>query len=81
MTEAPIYSTLNGIFRDVFDDDEIELTAETSARDIPEWDSFAHINIIAATEQKLGVKFTTTEIEALKNVGDFVRLIAKKTAK
>jgi acyl carrier protein len=51
-----------------------------TAADIAEWDSFNHINLIVATEAKFGIKFQTTEIESLRNVGHFVELIGKKLA-
>jgi acyl carrier protein len=78
MSEAEIYDGLNHIFRDVFDDPKLAVTPELSARDVPEWDSFNHINIIVAAEMRFGVKFRTVEIDALRNVGEFVRLIARK---
>ncbi|MDJ0947532.1 MAG: acyl carrier protein [Alphaproteobacteria bacterium] len=80
MTESETYDALNGIFREVFDDEGISLTPETAASDIPEWDSFNHINILIASEIKFGVKFNASEVEGLKNVGDFVRLIQSKLA-
>ena len=78
LTEDAIYQQLNAIFRDVFDDDALTVSATTTAADVPEWDSFNHINIIVAAEARFGVKFNTTDIQKLKNVGDFVSLIARK---
>jgi acyl carrier protein len=45
------------------------------------WDSFNHINIIVGAEMEFGVKFNASELEELKNVGDFVALIEKRLAK
>jgi acyl carrier protein len=81
MTDAEIYRGLTDVFRDIFDDSTIELKAGTSAADIPEWTSFNHISIIVASEQKFEVKFSTPDIEMLKNVGDLVALIQAKSAK
>ena len=78
MIHTDIYQALNGIFRDVFDDPNLQVTPEMSAKDIPEWDSFNHINILVAAEIHFGIKFRTSEIGALKNVGDFANLIAQK---
>jgi acyl carrier protein len=78
MDDKQIYEKLTGIFRDVFDDDSIVLNPAMTAKDIPEWDSFNHINIITATEMALSIRFTSAEIERLANVGDFVGLIRKK---
>lgn len=78
MQDREIYAALTEIFRDVFDDPEIEAKPEMSAEDVPEWDSFNHINIIVAAEIRFGVKFRASEIEGLRNVGDFVRLIRER---
>jgi acyl carrier protein len=73
-----IYAKLTEIFRDVFDDEGIELGPDTTAADIAEWDSFNHINLIVAIETKFGIKFQTTEVESLKNVGEMVAVIERK---
>lgn len=78
MNTNRIYSDLNEIFRDVFGDDRLTVSPTTKAADIPEWDSFNHINIIVAAESRFGVKFSTAEVESLKNVGEMVALIARK---
>ncbi len=78
MTQDDIYAELTAIFRDVFADSAIVAKPEMSAKDVPEWDSFNHINILVAAEMRFGVKFRTTEIGALRNVSDFAALIAEK---
>jgi acyl carrier protein len=80
MNQDNVYDTLTEILRDVFDNDTVVATPELSARDVPEWDSFNHINVVAAAEMKFGVKFRTSEIETLRNIGDFVALIERKMA-
>ena len=47
---------------------------------MPEWDSFNHINLIVAVEQKFGIKFQTAELEGMQNVAHLVSLIEKKLA-
>jgi acyl carrier protein len=78
MVMDQIYASLNDIFRDLFGDDAICLGAGTTAADIAEWDSVNHINLIVAIELRFGIKFSTVEIEALRNVGDMAALIARK---
>lgn len=78
MTEAQIYDALTQVFRDVFDDDDIVLTPETTADDIDGWDSQAHVNLTVAAEVRFDVRFRTAELESLHNVGEFVRLIRDK---
>jgi acyl carrier protein len=78
MTEEQIWEGLTAIFRDVFDDEGITLTPATTAADIAGWDSQAHITLTVAAEQHFGVRFRTSELEHLHNVGDFVRLIERR---
>lgn len=78
MNEPEIYETLTRIFRDEFDDEALTISEATRAADIDGWDSNRHIQILAAVEAKFGVKIHAGEIEAMKSVGDMVRLIQKK---
>lgn len=78
MNREEIYNQLLPVFQDVFDDDDITLSDTTSAQDIEEWDSFSHINLVLGTEQEFGIKFKTSEVAQLSNVGEFVDLIANK---
>ena len=80
MTDPEIYQRLQKVFSDVFDDLQVELRPETSAADIPEWTSFNHVNVIVATETAFKVKFSTSDIETLRNVGELVALVRKKLA-
>lgn len=74
-------SVLNGIFRQVFDDDTIVLTTSTTANDIEEWDSLSHINLVVAVEIHFKIKFALGELQTLKNVGDMVAMVDKKNAR
>jgi acyl carrier protein len=73
-----VYRTITPIFREVFDDETLEIGPETTAEDVDGWDSLSHIRLIVSVEKTLGLKFTSAEIGALKNVGDFVSLIRSK---
>jgi acyl carrier protein len=66
------------IMEDVFDVDDLEITSETTAGDIEEWDSLSHIRLVVAIERKFGIRFKNAEIEGLMNVGDLVRTIDAK---
>lgn len=79
MNEAEIYESLTAIFHDVFLRDDLILSADLSAKDVPDWDSFKQIEIIIAAEERFGIKFRTREMDSLNNVGDLVRLIASKS--
>ena len=78
MTREEVFEKMNEVFRDVFEDDDITVTDETTADDIEDWDSLEHINLVNAMEEEFGVKFTMGEIVALKNVGEMADLIMGK---
>jgi acyl carrier protein len=75
MDEPQIYARLTEIFKDVFDEDSIEVTPELSAKDVDGWDSLTHIRLILTVEKVFKIKFSTSEIGKLENVGDLVTLI------
>lgn len=78
MERQNIFEKLNEIFIDILDLDEVELTDETCADDIEEWDSLSHIQLIVAVEKAFGVKFTSKEIMKWNNVGEMVDTIISK---
>ena len=80
MQQQDIYTQLTAIFHDLFDDDTIVLNPSLTAADVPEWDSFNHINLIVAIESRFGVKFQTAELESMHTVGHLADLIQSKLA-
>ena len=78
MDEPQIYQRLTEIFQDVFDEDSIEVTPKLSADDVDGWDSLTHIRLILTIEKAFKIKFSTTEIGKLENVGELVALIQGK---
>lgn len=78
MTEIEIIKKLGGIFQDVFDDKSLIISNDTTAEDIDDWDSLAHITLIVAVEKDFNFKLTLGELQDLQNVGDMVGLIGKK---
>ena len=70
-----IFERLNTVFRDFFDDEDIELDEETTADDIDDWDSLNHITLLAAVEDEFGIRFTMGEVSGMKNVGEMAQII------
>jgi acyl carrier protein len=66
---------LTDIFHDVFDDESIKVTPELTAKDVDGWDSLTHIRLILTVEKAFKIKFSTSEIGKLENVGDLAKLI------
>jgi len=75
MDDAQIYDRMGNIFHDVFDDDSIQVSPALSAKDVDGWDSLTHIRLILTIQKAFQVKFSTSEIGKLENVGDLVELI------
>lgn len=74
MNQAEVIGKLQTIFDDLLLD-PTDLTAETTANDVPEWDSLMHISILVAVEKQFDVRFRVGEVEKAKNVGEFADLI------
>ena len=69
---------LQGVLREVFEDSELAIVPEMTAQDVPEWDSFNHINLVVALEEAFSVVFSSDEIARMRNVGDLVESRQKK---
>jgi acyl carrier protein len=78
MKSADLNDRMTSIFREVFDDDSLVLSPELSADDIDDWDSLSHIRLIVSHEKEFGVKFKTTEIGDIRNVGGLIDLLKSK---
>lgn len=70
---------LNRIFADVFDNEDISITEETDSSEISEWDSLAHVTLIATIEKEFNVKFGMNDILNAKTVGDLVDIIVRES--
>ena len=71
---------LNEVFRDVFEDDELSVTRQTTAKDIEGWDSLMHVTLLINVEKAFGVKFSSSEVANLKSVGDLSDLVEARSA-
>lgn len=69
---------LQNVFRNIFEDDELIISRETTAQDIEAWDSVQNVTLMLEVEGEFSVRFSTAEMAYLKNVGDLVDLIEKK---
>lgn len=78
MERKEIFEKLTIIFRDVMDNDEIVLEENTTAEDIEEWDSLAHVQLIEKIEAVFGVRFSAKEMNSWDDVGEFVDSIENK---
>ena len=59
-----IFTDVNEIFRDVLDDPNIVIVAETTARNVEGWDSLAHIQLVVAIEKHFKILDTKVKMMA-----------------
>lgn len=80
MTLDAMLEQLQTVFRDVFEDDELTINRQTSADNVEGWDSLMHVSLMINVERVFGVKFSTTQVASLKNVGELMDLIESRLA-
>ena len=73
-----VEKTLNNIFCEVFDDEDIIINPEMTADDVDGWDSLSHVNLIVTIETRFNIKFTQKELLTFKNVGELTKSIMHK---
>ena len=71
---------LQEIFREVFDNQNITITENTSPEEIEHWDSFNHVKLILSLEETFGIKFDVAEVVELNNVSDIISAIKNKNS-
>jgi acyl carrier protein len=69
---------LQEIFQDVFDDDDLVLEDPMTAADVESWDSLNNVKLMVQAERAFGIKFQTSEVANLTNVGALIALIDSK---
>lgn len=73
-----LHDRLESVFQMVFGSDDLELSDETAAADIEEWDSVAHINLMFAIENAFGIQFAGNELAEFENVGELKRYLSQR---
>jgi len=78
MTREEVTKILTDIFRDIFEEDNLIVTDETTAGDIEAWDSLTHLSMISEVESKFRIRFKMKEITTMKNVGEMITIICER---
>lgn len=80
MDRDALLQEVEAVFRDVFEDDELKISAETKAEDVDGWDSLMHVSLMINVERVFGVKFSASQVASLKDVGELVNLLESRLA-
>lgn len=57
-----------------------QMDDETTAAEVPGWDSLSHANVILAVEKAFDVRFSNVDVLKLNSIGDLQRLLDSKLA-
>lgn len=79
MNKDPIHEQLSRVFREVFVLPDLVITRETTAADVPDWDSLKHIDLIVEVEDAFGIRFKSTALGSLHDVGALMDLVRAET--
>ena len=66
------------IFREVFQAADIMLVGDLVIRELQNWDSFNHINLMIAIEDTYGVVIMPDEMESVQTVDHLLDILRKK---
>lgn len=79
MTSKNTLEQLSQICRLVFDNPDLDISLETTARDVANWDSLNHVALIMEIERCFDIKFALGELQDLKNIASLIQLIDSKS--
>ncbi|MBQ8138901.1 MAG: acyl carrier protein [Lachnospiraceae bacterium] len=77
MTREDILLKLEEIFREVFDDETIDLTEEITPDDIEDWDSIGNVYLTVEIEEELHISLGD-DMNKISNVKDIIDLIINR---
>tara|TARA_B100001287_G_scaffold276708_1_gene288856 strand:- start:5140 stop:5379 length:240 start_codon:yes stop_codon:yes gene_type:complete len=78
MHNSEIFKKIKMIFSDILRCDEADINENSSADEIDQWDSLAHIKLILEIERQFDIKFSLGELQNLKNIKGLISLVESK---
>jgi acyl carrier protein len=76
-----ILTNVQAAFKAAFDVNPESVTMETTASDIPAWDSVGHLSLAGTLEETFGVSLDVDDLMEMENVRSIVRIIEGKLSK
>ncbi len=78
MSDREIFEIVRSKLIEIVERTDLVVTDATNAKDIPEWDSLLHIQLIFELEKSFKIRFTAMEIGRFENVGQLCNGIKMK---
>ena len=78
MTRLKAAERLMEIVRDVMDVEDLQYDDKISAADVEGWDSLSHIRLLVAVEKEFHFRFTSHEVNGLKNLGEMLDVVTQR---
>ena len=78
MSRKEIFDRVVEICRDVFENEAVMITEDSTADDIEEWDSITFLDLISDIEEEFKIAFTLEEMSGFKTIGMIVDVIMSK---
>lgn len=78
MKRSDVLLRIQDIFRDILDEENLNITEQSTAADVEGWDSLTHIQLVVGVESTFKIKFTSKEILSWKNVDEMIDSILSK---
>lgn len=66
------------VFREIFEDDALQINDGTSADTLAEWDSFHQVRLVIGLQEEFGVTFSTDEALNLTSVAKMKQSLRAK---
>ena len=73
-----MHDRLLAIFREIFFNDEMQISDDMGAKDVVDWDSLAQVKLVIAIEEEFEVKFTTQEVAEMRCIGDLKAALQRR---
>jgi acyl carrier protein len=66
--------------RNALDVDDLQYDDKLSASDVDGWDSLSHIRLLVSVEKEFHFRFTSGEVDGLKNLGEMLDIVMQRGA-
>jgi long-chain acyl-CoA synthetase len=78
MDERAIWNALRSVAAEIFSVEGDILTPSSATGDVPGWDSLAFVRLVAASEERFGIRLRPRDIMSITTLGDMERLIERR---